>query len=127
MDPEEVPPIQRRIINTSHRMGRPIIVAKQMLEPMILSSSPTSSGISDIATVVYSGADATMLSAESASGQYPFEAASIMSWTIVHLEYDTYCQRRFEDDTQLPQRTTIDSILAATKDEAEYSCATAIV
>lgn len=127
MDPEEVPPIQRRIINTCHRMGRPVIVATQMLESMISSPSPTRAEISDIATAVYSGADATMLSAESASGQYPFEAVSIMSRTVAHVESDPYCQRRLEDDTQLPQRTTIDAISAAAKDAAEYSCATAIV
>ena len=127
MEQEELPTIQRRIINTCHRMGRPVIVATQMLESMVLSPNPTRAEISDIATAVYSGADATMLSAESASGQYPFEAVSIMSKTIAHVEADPYCQSKLEEDTQLPQRTTIDAISAAAKEAAEYSCATAIV
>lgn len=127
MEQEELPTIQRRIINTCHRMGRPVIVATQMLESMISSPVPTRAEISDIATAVYSGADASMLSAESASGQYPFESVSIMSKTIAYVESDPYCQCRLEEDTQLPQRTTIDAISAAAKDAAEYSCATAIV
>lgn len=127
MNPEEVPPIQRRIINTCHRMGRPVIVATQMLESMITSPSPTRAEISDVATAVYSGADATMLSAESASGKYPFEAVHMMSRTIEHVEKDPYCIHRLADDTQLPMRTTLDAICAATKDAAEYSCASAIV
>lgn len=127
MDPEEVPPIQRRIINACHRMGRPVIVATQMLESMISSPSPTRAEISDVATAVYCGADATMLSAESASGQYPYEAVSIMSRTIEHVETDPFCVRRVEDDEQVPQRTTIDAICTAAKDAAEYSCASVIV
>ncbi len=126
MDPEEVPSIQRRIINTCHRMGRPVIVATQMLESMITSPSPTRAEVSDVATAVYSGADATMLSAESASGQYPFEAVSMMSRVIKKTESDPYCVRRLEDDTQLPQKTVIDAICSAAKNAAEFSGATAI-
>lgn len=127
MNPEEVPPIQRRIINACHRLGRPVIVATQMLESMITTPSPTRGEVSDVATAVYSGADATMLSAESASGQYPFEAVSMMSKIIKHVENDPYCIRRLEDDTQLPQCTIIDGICMAAKNAAEYSCAGAIV
>lgn len=127
MEPEEVPTIQRRIINACHRMGRPVIVATQMLESMITSPSPTRAEVSDVATAVYSGADATMLSAESASGKYPFEAVSIMNKTITHVESDPHCIRHLEDDTQLPQYTTVDAICSAAKNAAEYSCASAVV
>lgn len=124
---EEVPPIQRKIINTCHRMGRPVIVATQMLESMIESPIPTRAEISDVATAVYAGADATMLSAESASGKYPFEAVKIMSKTIEHIESDPQCIWNLEDNTKLPQRTVIDAICAAAKVAAEYSCGKAIV
>ena len=127
MRPEELPPIQRQIISTCHRMGRPVIVATQMLESMIDCPTPTRAEISDIATAVYSGADATMLSAETASGKYPFEAVKIMSKTISHIEADPQCLRRLEDDATLPQCSVIDAISAAAKSAAEHSCAKAIV
>ncbi|MDR1362375.1 MAG: pyruvate kinase [Holosporaceae bacterium] len=127
MDPEEVPPIQRRIINICHRMGRPVIVATQMLESMISAPAPTRAEVSDVATAVYSGADATMLSAESASGQYPMEAVSIMARVVRHVEADPSCIRRLEDDTQLPQPTVLDALCAAAKNAAEFSSAKALV
>ena len=124
MDPEEVPPIQSCIINKSHRMGLPVILATQMFESINSSPSQTRAEISDIATAIYSGVDATMLSAESALGQYPFEAVSIMSQTFAHVVSEPYCQRWLGDDKK---RTTIDAISAAAKNTAEYSCATTIV
>lgn len=127
MNPEEVPPIQRRIIRTCRRMGRPVIVATQMLESMISSPIPTRAEISDIATAAYGKTDATMLSAESASGQYPSETVSIMNRTISTVESDPYYQSDLENDKQTPQRTTIDAISVAARNAAEYSCASVIV
>jgi pyruvate kinase len=124
---EEVPSVQRQILNVCHRMGRPVIVATQMLESMIAAPVPTRAEVSDVANAVYGGTDATMLSAESASGQHPFDAVSIMSKVIERTEVDPSCLKRLEDDTQLPQRTVMDAICAAAKDAAEFAGAAVIV
>ncbi|GHU11673.1 pyruvate kinase [Alphaproteobacteria bacterium] len=127
MDPEEVPVIQRRIINVCHRIGRPVVVATQMLESMISTPSPTRAEVSDVANAVYAGTDATMLSAETASGQYPLEAITIMGKVIEKVESDPCCIRKLEDNTQLPQKSELDALCFAAKDAAEFSCANAIV
>lgn len=80
--PEEVPVIQRRIVRCARAMGRPVIVATQMLESMIENSAPTRAEASDVATAIYQGADAVMLSAETAVGRHPATAVAIMSRII---------------------------------------------
>lgn len=80
--PEEVPVIQRRIVRCARSLGRPVIVATQMLESMIENSAPTRAEASDVATAIYQGADAVMLSAETAVGRHPATAVAIMSRII---------------------------------------------
>ena len=85
---ERVPAIQKRIVRTCRQYGKPVIVATQMLESMIESPVPTRAEASDVATAIYDGADAVMLSAESASGKYPVEAVGMMSRIIQQVEAD---------------------------------------
>ena len=85
---ERVPAIQKRIVRTCRKLGKPVIVATQMLESMIDSPVPTRAEASDVATAIYDGADAVMLSAESAAGQYPVVAVEMMNRIIEEVEAD---------------------------------------
>ena len=85
---ERVPAIQKRIVRTCRKLGKPVIVATQMLESMIDSPVPTRAEASDVATAIYDGADAVMLSAESAAGQYPVVAVELMNRIIEEVEAD---------------------------------------
>jgi len=110
---EKVPGIQRRIVRASRRAGKPVIVATQMLESMISSPVPTRAEASDVATAIYHGADAVMLSAESASGRYPLEAVQMMERIIAEVESDPY-QRQLLEGSQTPaEPTSADAICAA--------------
>jgi pyruvate kinase len=88
MPAEQVPSIQKRIVRSCRRLGKPVVVATQMLESMIKSPVPTRAEASDVATAIYDGADAVMLSAESAAGDYPVEAATMMNRIIEQVEAD---------------------------------------
>src|SRR3546814_11276055 len=88
MPPSLVPILQHRIVRKASASGRPVVVATQMLESMINTPVPTRAEASDVATAIYSGADAVMLSAESASGRYPVEAVTIMERIIHEIEQD---------------------------------------
>ena len=127
MAPEEVPCIQRRIVSTCLSKGRPVIVATQMLESMITCPTPTRAEVSDVATAVFLGADATMLSAESASGQYPIEAVSMMNRVITNVESNRNFIMNLEEGVNTPHQTKTDAICCAARDAADYSCAKAIV
>jgi pyruvate kinase len=113
MLPEEVPPLQKRIVESARRMGRPVVVATQMLESMITSPSPTRAEVSDVATAVYDGADAIMLSAESASGQFPCESVSMMNRIAISVESDPTHSARVHFTETLPDPTTNDAIAQA--------------
>lgn len=88
--PERVPPVQKRIVRAVRAAGKPVIVATQMLESMITASTPTRAEASDVATAIYDGADAVMLSAESAAGQYPVEAVTMMDRIAASVEADPF-------------------------------------
>ncbi|WP_020657089.1 pyruvate kinase [Massilia niastensis] len=90
MPAEQVPAIQKRIVRVCRRVGKPVIVATQMLESMVGAPVPTRAEASDVATAIYDGVDAVMLSAESASGKYPLEAVTMMNNIIVQTEWDPY-------------------------------------
>ncbi len=90
MPPEKVPSIQRRILRCCRAAGKPVIVATQMLESMIQTPTPTRAEASDVATAVYDGADAVMLSAESAAGRFPVEAVRMMDRIITEVEADPH-------------------------------------
>src|SRR5262249_56619687 len=93
MPPEDVPALQKRIIAACRAAGKPVVVATQMLDSMVHAPAPTRAEASDVATAVYDGADAVMLSAETAVGQYPIEAVSMMSRIIARVERDPLYRR----------------------------------
>lgn len=103
---ESVPSLQRRIIEKCRIAGRPVIVATQMLESMISAPVPTRAEVSDVATAVYEGADAVMLSAETAMGSYPIQAVSMMKRIIGKIQEDIYYERAM-DISLLPQEKTV--------------------
>jgi pyruvate kinase len=126
MPPENVPRTQKLILREARRAGKPVIVATQMLESMITAPTPTRAEASDVATAVYDGADAIMLSAESASGQYPVEAVTIMNRIAEHTQGDPTYHTGLMAQHQPLQNTAADAITAAAKQVAETIGAVAI-
>ncbi|KAF0103515.1 MAG: pyk [Rhodospirillaceae bacterium] len=127
MPPEAVPPLQKRILGACRVAGKPTIVATQMLESMIHSPTPTRAEVSDVATAVYDGTDAVMLSAESASGDYPIEAVTIMDRILKSVEGDPLYRRLMDASRREPEATTADAISAAARQCAHTLSAAAIV
>jgi len=124
---EVVPGLQKRIVVASRRAGKPVVVATQMLESMVSSPTPTRAEASDVATAIYDGADAVMLSAESASGKYPLEAVSIMNRIIEQTERDPSYRRIIDAQHSDPEATGNDAISAAAAQVARTLTASAIV
>ena len=127
MPPEAVPPLQKRILAACRVLGRPAIVATQMLESMIHAPTPTRAEASDVATAVYDGADAVMLSAESAAGSYPVEAVAIMGRILKSVEADPLYRKLMDASRHEPEATTADAISAAARQCAQTLGAAAIV
>ena len=113
LPPQQVPVLQRRIVRAARAAGRPVVVATQMLESMISSPVPTRAEASDVATAIYDGADAVMLSAESASGQYPVEAVAIMHGIVCEVERDPAWRAGLEASHTAAAANTPDAICCA--------------
>jgi len=110
MPQEKVPVIQRQIVRHARREGKPVVIATQMLESMISSPVPTRAESSDVATAIYDGSDAVMLSAETAAGDYPVEAATAMNRIIIEVEKDVYYRKSIDASLPAPGDTVADAI-----------------
>ena len=109
LPPEDVPPLQNRIVACARQFGKPVVVATQMLESMVTSPMPTRAEVSDVATAIYDGADAVMLSAESATGQYPCEAVAMMDRIANSVERDPSFPARVHFTQTRLEATTADA------------------
>ena len=114
-----VPPIQKRLTRATRAAAKPVIVATQMLESMIESPMPTRAEVSDVATAIYEGADAVMLSAESAAGAYPVEAVQTMHNVALSVESDRIYREVIEASRAGRKKTVADAIVAAAREIAE--------
>ena len=121
-----VPPIQKQLVRACRAAGKPVIVATQMLESMIESPMPTRAEVSDVATAIYEGADAVMLSAESAAGQYPVEAVETMNNVAISVESDLTYREVIEASRRAERRTVADAIVSAAREIAETTDVNAI-
>ncbi|NVO15205.1 MAG: pyruvate kinase [Rhodoplanes sp.] len=124
---EKVPGLQKQITREARRTGKPVVVATQMLESMISSPVPTRAEVSDVATAIFEGADAVMLSAESASGQYPVEAVATMNRIAEEVERDPTFPTVTQGLRAPPERTGADAIAAAARQIAETLDLSAVV
>ena len=127
LPPEQVPPLQNKIVACARQFGKPVVVATQMLESMITSPTPTRAEVSDVATAIYDGADAVMLSAESASGQFPCEAVTMMDRIANSAERDPSYQARVHFTQTRLEATTADALAGSARQIASTISATAMV
>jgi pyruvate kinase len=127
MPPEDVPCVQKQVVHACRLAGKPVIVATQMLESMINAPTPTRAEASDVATAVYDGADAVMLSAETAAGRYPVEAAAMMDRIACRVQGDPLYRTMLEGTRIELEHTAPDAISAAAAQVASMVGAAAIV
>jgi pyruvate kinase len=119
MPVSEVPQMQKRIVRFCRRVGKPVIVATQMLESMIHAPVPTRAEVSDVAHAIYEGADAVMLSAESAAGDYPVEAVETMNSVAETVEADSIYREIIEASRTKTMGSTAEAIMSAAREVAE--------
>lgn len=124
---EAVPGIQKRITRAARKAGKPVVVATQMLESMISAPAPTRAEVSDVSIAVFEGADAVMLSAESAAGEYPVEAVAMMNSIAVQVEKDQLYPDIINAQRSEPEATGADAISAAARQIGETLKLSAIV
>lgn len=127
LPPEAVPPAQKRIVETARELGKPVVVATQMLESMIKAPTPTRAEVSDVATAIYDGADAVMLSAESAAGDWPEESVAMMDRIAHSVEADKGYSARLHFTETKADPTTADALAAAAFEIADTVSAKAII
>eukprot|EP00970_Alexandrium_tamarense_P015512 scaffold5199_cov199-Alexandrium_tamarense.AAC.7 len=125
--PEDVPLLQKQIIDECRRKGKPVVVATQMLESMIESPTPTRAEASDVATAIYDGADAIMLSAESAAGKFPEESVAMQQRIINRVEGDPHYHRYLDQLVVTKKVTATDAVTTAARQIAQTVKAKAIV
>lgn len=127
LPPEDVPPLQNKIVASARRFGKPVVVATQMLESMINSPTPTRAEVSDVATAIYDGADAAMLSAESATGKFPCEAVQMMDRIAQSAEGDPVYPARVHFTQTKLEPTTADALAGSARHIANTISATAML
>jgi pyruvate kinase len=127
MEPEEVPVAQKIILRTARKRGVPVIVATQMLESMVSSPAPTRAEASDVANAVYEGADAIMLSAESASGQFPIEAVAMMNRIAERVEQDPLWPELMQAEHGPLEDHDADILISAARKAAENRSTSCLV
>ena len=116
---QNVPPIQKQLVRKCRAAAKPVIVATQMLESMIESPMPTRAEVSDVATAIYEGADAIMLSAESAAGDFPIDAVTTMNNVAEEVESDPTYTEIIEASRRAKRQSVADGIVAAAREIAE--------
>ena len=124
---QDVPPLQKKIIRVCRDAGKPVIVATQMLDSMVNAPSPTRAEASDVSTAIYDGADAVMLSEESAAGKYPVDAVKMMNKIIIRTEKDELYRSFLFGHVPPVRNTDADAITSSAKSAAEAIGASAIV